>query len=374
METYYPPTAQRFVDGVGMTSKNTHTLSGVPDDLVVRLRHFSGLAEAGGTLTPEQLSIVYEQKWFKLFVPQQLGGLELSLPEGVRLEEELARIDGSLGWTVTLCAGANLFVGYVGQFSDQPIAETVFADPQVCLGGSGQASGRAVMEGNGYRVSGRWRYATGAPHLTHFTANCVIEKDGETLLDAEGNPVVRSFFFPKSDVQLIEDWNAFGLKATASHSFAMDGVWADSSQAFVIAPEKTTLPQPVYQYPFLQFAEVTLAANTLGMVRHFLECAASLAINEGHNPVEAAEVKLAEVAAPFYHTLDASWRELLQTGRLSVAVSEEVSFRSRTLVKAARAQAVAIYPLLGMAGADELSEANRVWRDIFTASQHSLLR
>src|SRR5690606_50661 len=134
---------------VGMTSKNTHTLSGVTDDLVVRLRHFSGLAEAGGTLTPEQLSIVYAQKWFKLFVPQQLGGLELSLPEGVRLEEELARIDGSLGWTVTLCAGANLFVGYVGQFSDQPIAETVFADPQVCLGGSGQASGRAVMEGNG---------------------------------------------------------------------------------------------------------------------------------------------------------------------------------------------------------------------------------
>src|SRR5690606_37268201 len=186
-----------------------------------------------GALTADQLAIIYDRRWFKLFVPRRLGGLEKSLPEGVRLEEELARIDGSLGWTVTLCAGANLFVGYM----DRSIAEAVFADAKVCLGGSGQAKGKAVETDGGYLVSGKWRYATGAPRLTHFTANCETEQG------------VRSFFFPEADVRLIKDWNAFGLKATASHSFEVDHLTADRSQAFLIAPEAATWDHPIYRYP-----------------------------------------------------------------------------------------------------------------------------
>ena len=353
-----------------MTGKDVHTLSKVPDGLVAQLRHLSSHAETRGTLTPGQLSVIYEQKWFKLFVPSSLGGLALSLPEGVRLEEELARVDGSLGWTVTLCAGANLFVGYM----DRSVAGPVFADSRVCLGGSGQATGKAVAGGDGYRVSGRWRYATGAPHLTHFTANCVIEKDGATLLDADGEPVIRSFFFPKSDVQIVEDWNTFGLKATASHSFVVDDVWAAPSQTFLIKPEAVTWDHPIYRYPFQQFAEVTLAANTLGMARHFLACAAAVNGTVLQKQAEAAIHRLVKASGSFYGVLDASWDELLRTGKLSAAAAEHVSKWSRTLVRLSREQVIDIYPHLGMTGADLSSEVNRVWRDIFTASQHGLLR
>lgn len=330
----------------------------VPAGWVDRLRRLSGDAEIQGALTADQLAMIYDRRWFKLFVPNSLGGLEWSLPAGVRLEEELARIDGSLGWTVTLCAGANLFVGYM----DRSIAEVVFADPKVCLGGSGQVAGNAVDRGSGYVVSGKWRYATGAPHLTHFTANCETEHG------------VRSFFFPKADVQMIADWNAFGLKATASHSFAVDQVWADPSQAFLIAPEAATWDHPIYQYPFLQFAEATLAVNTLGMARHFLECVAELDIAALRKVVQTAESQLTQVRESFYGALDHSWNELLCAGELPPDVLEPVSVASRTLVKTSRKQVVAIYPHVGMVGADASSEMNRVWRDIFTASQHSLLR
>ncbi len=343
---------------------------GVSAALVEQLQRLSGNAEVEGMLTVEQLAIIYDHRWFKLFVPSSLGGLELSLPEGVRLEEELARIDGSLGWTVTLCAGANLFVGYM----DGSVAVPAFADPKICLGGSGQATGKAVVEGDGYRVSGRWPYATGTPHLTHFTANCVLEKDGKDVLDASGAPVVRSFFFPRSDVQIIHDWNAFGLKATASHSFAVDDVRAGPRQAFLITPEEATWDHPIYHYPFLQFAETTLAVNTLGMTRHFLACAAALGTPKLRELVQTAELKLTEARASFYDVLDTSWNELLRVGELSSGVREAVSSYSRTLVAVAREQVVAVYPYLGLVGADASSEINRVWRDIFTASQHSLLR
>ncbi|GGG91243.1 flavin-dependent monooxygenase [Parapedobacter pyrenivorans] len=334
--------------------------STIPVAVSERLRGLSADAEAAGELTAGISDVIQDYRWFKLFVPRSLGGLELSLSDGVRLEEELARIDGSLGWTVTLCGGANLFVGYM----DRSIATAIFADRAVCLGGSGQASGKAIMENGGYRVSGKWRYATGAPHLTHFTANCVIED----------TDLIKSFFFPKADVRIVKDWNAFGLKATASHSFEVDNLWVDEAHTFSIVPQAATWDHPIYQYPFLPFAEATLAVNTLGMARHFLECAAAIDTPQLLAQVDAAEKEIWKTRVLFYEALDASWDELTRTGTLSSERSTAVGERSRTLVDMSRKQVIATYPSVGLIAADESSTINRVWRDLFTASQHRLLR
>ncbi len=350
--------------------KHTHLGLPISDEVVEALRNLSARAEACGELTHEQLAMIHDHRWFKLFVPKSLGGLALSLPDGVRLEEALARIDGSLGWTVTLCGGANLFVGYI----DRSIASSIFADPAVCLGGSGQATGRAVVENGGYRVSGKWRYATGAPHLTHFTANCVIERRGEAVTDQDGNPLVKSFFFRRADVRIVNDWNTFGLKATASHSFEVDRLWVDARHTFSIAPEHATWEDPIYLYPFLPFAEATLAVNTLGMARHFLDCAAESHIPGLPESVAASGWELSKIRERFYDILDASWQELLDTGNPSPERLQAVSECSRALVKTSREQVVALYPRVGLIAADASSEINRVWRDIFTASQHSLIR
>ena len=343
------------------------------------LRQQAGQAETDGRLTAGQLETIYRNKWFKMFVPNALGGLGLSLPEGVRLEEELAWIDGSLGWTVTLCAGANLFVGYI----EPAVAGLVFADANVCFGGSGQPSGTATVKGGGYEVTGRWRYATGAPHNTHFTANCVIEHNGKPVLDKTGQPLIKSFFFDRSAVQIHADWNTVGLRATASHSFEVNRLRVNQDRSFLISPEQARLDMPLYQYPFLPFAQTTLAANTLGMARYFIACCRDLPAT-GRKPgitgdsfakqIEAAAGKIAMARALFYEALDRSWEVLIRTGRLPDAIQERVGETSRALVQTAQAAVVALYPYCGIAGADVATPINRAWRDIFTASQHSLLR
>src|SRR3546814_18535826 len=112
----------------------------VPAALADRLNGLSAYAESQGALMADQLAMIYDRRWFKLFVPSSLGGLELSLPAGVRLEEELDRIDGILGRTVTLCAGANLLVGSM----DRSIAGMAFAAPKVSLVGRWTVTGEAV--------------------------------------------------------------------------------------------------------------------------------------------------------------------------------------------------------------------------------------
>lgn len=345
---------------------------GITESLIEELRGYSHRAEQERRLTAEQLAIIYDRKWFKLFVPKKYGGLGLTVPKGVRLEEKLAQIDGSLGWTVTLCGGANLFVGYI----DQTIAAPIFLDPRVCFGGSGQVSGKAVVHTNGYEVTGRWRYATGAPHNNWFTANCTIEKDGKPIIDQNGLPLVKSFFFAAQDVQIIEDWQVFGLQATASHSFEVNNLWVPENQAFVIAAEHATLEDPVYQYPFVPFAEVTLAANTLGMSQHFLECCRNLLKNQAQSMaiLTSAEERIQEARALFYRALDASWIELCNNGKIAEALQLEIGTLSKKLVTVSREQVMLLYPYCGMAAADPTSTINRIWRDIFTASQHKIFR
>lgn len=347
----------------------------IHQSIIDNLRQEAAIAEKMGTLTTEQLNIIYKEKWFKLFVPTAYGGLELSLPEGLQIEEALATIDGSLGWTITLCSGATMFVGYL----QHSIATAIFKDEKVCFGGSGRASGIAKINENGYEVSGLWHWATGAPHNTVFTANCVIEKDGIALKNRDGSPLVQSFFFTNDEVTIVNNWNTMGLIATAGHSFEVKNLQVAPDRTFIIDNRHATLPNPIYHYPFLQVAEATIAVNTLGMAQHFLdECA--VIFKQRENSYSFLDKKLQEsitalnyLRQQFYAAVETSWNVFVIDKKEDLPTLKDVSATSREMVLKARALVQALYPFCGMIAADKSSAINRIWRDMFTASQHSLL-
>ncbi|WP_134091730.1 acyl-CoA dehydrogenase [Olivibacter sp. XZL3] len=350
-------------------------------DLTDELRNESLHAELKNCLTKEQLGLIYENKLFNLFVPKEYGGLDLSLPEALQVEELLAEIDGSLGWTVTLCSGANMFVGFL----DQEIAPSIFRPKEVCFGGSGQASGRAEIFKEGFLVTGRWRYATGAPHNTVFTANCQIYLNGEPVLSHTNEPLIKSFFFFKEEVTVLNEWNTMGLKATASHSFEVNNLFVDKNRSFRIDPESATLNQQIYRYPFQQFAELTLCINTLGMTTRFLDLCvpilnARFNVRDGmerdvvlHQYLSKAKREMADLRRLIYEVAAATWKQLGERDSIEPSLLNEISKYSRRLVRTAQHWVCLLYPYCGMKAANPMEEINRVWRDLFTASQHSLL-
>src|SRR5690606_10876476 len=103
-------------------------------------------AEKIGALHETQLEEIYRQKWFRMFIPKSMGGLEYSLPEALRTEEALASADGSTAWVVTLCSGA----GWFAAFLDQSLLKEIASTPQACIAGSGAATGTADVAGDGY--------------------------------------------------------------------------------------------------------------------------------------------------------------------------------------------------------------------------------
>lgn len=360
-----------------------HPSTFIDSQSVSVIRQYAPDAEQMRVLHPEQLAVIYNNRWFNLFVPNEYGGTGLTLLEGLKIEEALAWTDGSAGWTVTLCSGANWFIGFL-----QPeIAATLFHSHKVCFAGSGRPSGVAVMINNDeYEISGNWPYATGAAYATAFTANCQIEKDGTILLKEDGTPVVAAFIFLRSEVLIREDWKGIGMIATSSNSFEVSSLKTDKNRRFEIDENKTTLPDKIYQYPFLQFAESTLAVNISGMAIHFMD------LYERHirerklteiftedrrhlllSKSENARKNQQDVRNLFYQTIRDSWNVWDNLTHFSIGTLDDASLVSRQLATISRQAVDELFPFCGLVAADPLSEINRVWRDLHTAILHPLL-
>jgi len=339
-------------------------------------------AEELGCLPQEWLNLAHQNCLFKLFVPKSLGGLDYTLPQVLKIEEELSNKDGSFGWTITLCAGAAWFAGFL----DQDLAKDIFSNSEVCLAGSGFVGGIANLKNGEYLINGSWTYASGALHATHFTANCQLFEDDIPVLDENGEITIKAFILKKEEVEILDGWSYMGMVATGSHAFKIDNKIVPFNRSFEIVPEKAILKDPVYQYPFLQLAESTLVVNVLGITRHFLalveEC---FRIRNQKREYDVKHLQYFEELLrahqqyifnskkAFYDKIDQSWAELLKTGEICNHTLKEVSQASRDLAVICRKAAAELHPFSGLEAAKKHTEINRVWRDMNTVSQHALL-
>lgn len=339
-------------------------------------------AEQEGMLQAGQLELIYQQQWFKLLVPKVYGGLELDLPDLIRMEEALSWADGSLGWVVTLCAGA----GWFGGFINPETAELIFADPKVCLAGSGAATGTATKTTNGnYIINGDWKYASGVKHATQFTANCIIKEGDEMLTNPDGSLLIRPFVIDSRNATLIPAWKYVGMMGTGSHAFEINDLEVEANRCFKIDGDAKVIDSVLYNYPFRQLAEGTLAANLSGMALHFIDLCGPIFEERSQLPklttanrvtlmyaLEEVKTNMQNLRNEFYAAIDLSYRNFA-SGFESPEELQAVSRTSRALAIAARETVDQLFPYCGLIAASPDTEINQVWRDLHTASQHSLL-
>jgi alkylation response protein AidB-like acyl-CoA dehydrogenase len=220
---------------------------------------------------------------------------------------------------------------------------------------------------------------------THFTLNAQLREDGKPLLDAAGAPRIRAFLVPAAEVELVPSWRSIGMRATASHSYRIDGKWLSADNGFTIDAVHATNDGPLYRFPFISLAYFTLAANLSGMARHFLQLAAPAiarrrtagCATEGPNPGTLRLQSLADdfdcARQRFYQLLDSAWERVAAGMALDADETAAIQAASLALVRACRSAVDETYPYCGLHAAHEESDINRVWRDFHTATQHSLL-
>ncbi|MBP1997003.1 acyl-CoA dehydrogenase family protein [Paenibacillus eucommiae] len=351
------------------------------DEIKKLVREYSLNMDHSGAFAPEILEFIYETKLFKLFVPTELDGLGTDLPEALRIFEEASQIDGSFGWLITIGSGGGFFSATL----PPPEAKELFTNRKAVIAGSGHPTGTAKPVPGGYQVSGSWKYCSGSTYASFFTANCWIESGTEE--QGEGaEREMRSFVFMPEQVEIIKDWKAFGLKATESHTIAVSNIFVPQERTFSITSEPH-YDDPVFFYPFLQFAQTSFAAVCIGICRHFLEEAREFALErkeaweQGNNKrfsvvmgtIEQQEKALHHAAEHFYEAADASWTDFALHRQLTLQDEQRVSHCSQEAARIALACAHTVFPLLGMSVLMEDSLLNRIWRDLHTVTQHTVL-
>jgi len=314
--------------------------------------------------TPKILQAIEEEKLWNIWVPKKFGGLEKSFSEGISILKQLAKIDGSLGWTVTLCSGANYFIG---NLQPETAAKIFKSDKSICFGGSGAIGGIAKKEGTNYRISGKWRYATGSLYLTHFTLNAKIVENGHILKNPDGSEVIRSFVIPKDQVKIIRDWNTIGLKATVTNSFEIKDALVPNENKFIY--NKFYQSQSIFKIPFALFADLTLWINYIGMAAHFIEECERIGkievIQKLQKVINDQENCILNISLDIEKKTENSLEiDEEQIGEIHHTAAKSVSQISNELI--------AVYPKLGIKACTIGAELNQIFLDYFTATQHHI--
>ena len=345
-------------------------------ETIRQLRQTTFLQEQTGTLTPETLAFIYQQKLFKLFIPEELGGLKLDLLEALKTFEQASFIDGSFGWAVTIGAGGGFFT----EFLPAKTAKKLFSPQNAVVAGSGHPTGTAIKTAGGYQVSGQWKYCSGANYATIFTASCIVKEPTKP-------DYIKAFTFLPEQVQIVQDWNTFGLKATGSHSIKVENAFVPEDYTFDLSLPVSGAAPLIYQYPFLQFAQASFATVSLGICRHFLEAVESMIAEkkvswEKSDPKRyafmakksaAAQSMLQETASEFYNIIEKSWETLTQKQEITEGLLQQITWQCRKSVRVAVQAAQSLFPYLGLEAAKESSIINQTYRDLHTACQHTLL-
>jgi len=183
------------------------------------LRSQSAAGDAAGALTEQTVAALRSGDFFSLMLPQCLGGVEADPIAALRVIEELSCADGSTGWVVM---AAGLCIGAAAAFTDDAAVKQIFDGKSApIIAGHGGPNGKAVIERNGFRLSGHWRYGSGTKHAAFIHSGAVVIEDGAPRRGPDGQPEIRIFVTPRRDAVLEEDWDVLGLRGTGSVDYTI---------------------------------------------------------------------------------------------------------------------------------------------------------
>ena len=336
--------------------------------------------ESGRRLTGPVVEELHQARLFRMFYPRSVGGDEVEPAVYIAAVGELARADGSVGWCASIANSTGLFAPYL----DPEAAHTVFGPPRSTCAWGPPNDCHGIAAPGGYRVTGRWDFASGCRHASWIGAHgMVVEPDGSLRLNNFGRPTLRTWLFPVEQARLLDNWNPIGLRGTASESYMVEDLFVP--EEFTGTREDPTLrrePGALYAFPQQTLYSVGIASVALGIARGMLDAFVELALRKtprgtgrlADNAVIQAEVARAEArlgAARCYliDTVTEIYRRAGPSAPIDIPDRARARLAGSNAIISAVAVANRTYKAAGVDAIFPGSPFERRFRDIHTLSQ-----
>jgi 3-hydroxy-9,10-secoandrosta-1,3,5(10)-triene-9,17-dione monooxygenase len=155
---------------------------------------------------------------------------------------------------------------------DRAAREVWGNDDSTLICSSLMPAGQAVAEADGFRLKGRWRYASCCAHCDWALLGALVHSD------TGGPPVGRVFLLPRSDYQSIDTWHVSGLQATGSWDIVVDDVFVPAYRSqsmldnFLLkGPGQALNTSSLYRLPFGQIFVRGISTAALGALQGMLD-------------------------------------------------------------------------------------------------------
>ena len=365
-------------------SENAHPYFDKIQKIAPIIREHADRAEREAQMTQEVADAFHDAGLFRIFLPRSINGGEVTIPDSLRLIEEVARIDASAGWNFAICSGGPLFGHYVARAA----FEKLFGGArEVGAGSLNPMTSQATRVEGGWRFSGKATNASGSNHATHLLAAALILREGAPQI-VNGVPVLRAGFIPASQAKILNTWSTAGMRGTGSNDCAFENVFVPDEFTFDwLNAQSTWQGGPFGAIPLMLQLGGGLAAVILGTARHAIDTFAEIArakVPVGtmaalrERPIAQIQYAQAEgllraARAYFYQSNDEIWRKGEAGESFSIEDRANARLGNVTPVKLALQAIDLIADAAGMSSAQKSCPIERCWRDAHTASQHVLM-
>jgi alkylation response protein AidB-like acyl-CoA dehydrogenase len=358
-----------------------------PDDILAAAQALEPLVaaasdqiEADRRIPPTLARAMMEAGIFRMAAPRAYGGGELDPMTQVRVVEELSRMEGSVGWVAMIGAAG----GPMAAFLDPPVAQRLFGRVDSVAAGMIRPPQHAEVVEGGFRVSGRFRFASGCQHASMMTCGCTLFEHGQPLLRADGQPKGRVMLIPASKVTIVDTWDTTGMRGTGSHDFVVDNVFVPAEESVSV------LERPRIAGPLYTFAPIYLVCHAgvpLGIGRGALDSVLELCGRKEMAPTRRllrddtqtqetiawAEASLGAARSYVYGTLEDLWETLCKGDKASPRQRAAYRLMMIHSHKIAKEVISVLYDLAATSAIFRAHPLDRRMRDILTACQHRVV-
>ncbi len=343
--------------------------------------------EKAGRVPEENIIALRNIGYFDIVKPAMFGGYEHDFDVLVELNIELAKSCASTAWVGGLLAAHQWLIA---GFPEAAQRDVWASNPDAVACGSYAPAAKAIEVDGGFRLTGRWSFASGCDNAQWSLCAALLPSKAES-----GQFAPAFLLVPASDYVIDDTWNVVGLSGTGSKTLVLNDVFVPAHRLLSFADTtsgKTPgaalyAANPTFSIPMLSNIPSCLASAAVGAAAGALEdylAVTSRRITRGavagHNNRMAdfptIQLRVAEATA----SVDAAREVLLRDLRDRAATIRggPVSIEDRIVSRRGQAFSVALAiratealnASTGGLGLDLSNPVQRAWRDANAVGRH----
>ncbi|OSZ45876.1 acyl-CoA dehydrogenase [Alcaligenes faecalis] len=317
---------------------------------------------------------------------RRYGGYEGGASMLLKVATAIGYYDPAAAWCVVISNGSVMLANRFGDdlldevFANGPIkAASIFAQPQ----------GTATPDGEGWRITGKWPFASNSNH-SDWALGILFIKDG--LQDENAPPQVGFVLMRRDEFEIQDTWFTIGMRGSGSNTMVTENLWVPKNRVITFEQLMGSDPERDQHATFGRrltphlTMSTTIQSPSLGAAYAALDFTSSVADKRS---ITYTHYKKQNESGAFVQNLGAASIKIDGAKLLLERAAAEIDAAASGIVPLPLEQRARHRAGIGHAGHELVAAANdlcwlhgtaafaensvlgRLWRDINTGTRHA---